>query len=625
MGVMAYSGIEQIERGEFVLTQGIMPSVATLEILPQDPSTIPQDGFLSLAYGSDKPITFYGCRVDKATFQYSQQGLVWRLNILDRRWRWRFAGTGGPVSGWFNQRFGSIQPSPTLAGGPGGYQLGSINPNSILTPQQIAAVLLDAMGEQNYDVRQLPNNSLPEMVWEADYPAQILQDLCDKLGCRICLNLDNTVTIAQTGLGAVLPADDIEQLSQVVDPPELPDSIAVVGGRTRHECQLALCPVGLDVDGTVRDIWNLSYAPTKFLKGAAPSVANVGGWYQICNTDSTMGFGEIAGWEVTGWGGVIPPGTPPNLAALWQIGGLSPAVNPRHLARQTVWRWYRIAMSPLQNQYAGGPALPPVIPGWSGERIKALWQILPIEDVMVRGWYDETQQFRPYPATVNGRYNWWTFGGNLNGTGDGTQDQYGNFGPLYYPVVIPYSIDRERGIVMFEEPMYLTDSNGYHWPADIYLTCTVSPREFVSQAPSRYVLKLSGSGRFQATGSRILRRDELVLNCVGYYDNKNNVIGSFDNSEALNAEAGYAMEAALLEYQTTNPVDATYIGLLPIGCDGAIWQVGWSVGPDGATTHVGRNTEVHRGIPSYRERVLMSSLGRTTQQTRALQDQARKS
>src|SRR6185437_16062245 len=107
----------------------------------------------------------------------------------------------------------------------------------------------------------------------------LLQGLCDQLGCRIVLYLDDTVSIVQTGIGSDLPSDNIERASLVVDPPEIPESILVVGGRTRYQVDLFLTPVGLDVDGTIRDIWDLSYAPVSLLAaGVKPTAANMGGW-----------------------------------------------------------------------------------------------------------------------------------------------------------------------------------------------------------------------------------------------------------------------------------------------------------------------------------------------------------
>ncbi len=45
-----------------------------------------------------------------------------------------------------------------------------------------------------------------------------------------------------------------------------------------------------------------------------------------------------------------------------------------------------------------------------------------------------------------------------------------------------------------------------------------------------------------------------------------------------------------------------YNGILPISCDGAIAQVEWSGGPNGAMTKASINTEFSLVVPSYQQR-----------------------
>lgn len=648
-GLMSWPGVAQIERGSFTFTQGINPSVATIEILPQDPSTIPLDGTLTITFG-DVQLDFPDSRIDVASFDYSPQGLIWRLNIYDRRWKWKFAGAYGPVSGWWNQRFAAIQPAPQdwqL----GYVQLGSVNPDTLQTPQQMAEMLLAAMGEASWDVSALPNNSLPEAVWDNDNPAQLLQDLCESLGSRVVLGLDNMVRIVQHGVGSDLPAGGVEHESDVVDPPEIPDSILVVGGRTRYQVDFLLEAVGLDVDGVVKPIGQLSYAPNP------KDPTTLGGFGSILSLDPEVGFGEIDGWEQLD---ILPENTPPRIAKAYLLGGTSNQVNPRYLARQTVWRWWRIS---VENGSADNSKKPPLIPGWGlplggsppappdppkggkgkrkqaaankkqklppidpneqwGTRLTALWQILPIEDVQVLGWYDNANNFVPYDATAYGRYVYPAWN-TLQIAGATNQDAVNNF-TSNTAVACEYQIDRERGIIMFEEPIYFykVENNTIVQPF-LYLRCTVSVRSFNSSAPERfYLLRDLGGGR--GTGPRVIKREEIVRQIVPEYDAKFNVKSLFTNDEGIVQEANYAIDAALLEYQTKQPQDVTYMGIVPIAVDGTIQQVTWSVGPQGATTRAARDTEVFFHVPSYRERTLMNSLRDMTPAVRGLQAQTRK-
>lgn len=615
-GIMAWPGINQIERGTFALTQGISPSVGVLEILPQDATTIPIDGTLTITFGTIAPITFTDCRIDQASFEYGPDGQVWRLSIWDRRWKWQFAGDDGPISGWYNQRFPAIQPAPQVFQ-PGTVQLGSIDVETQQTPQQLAALLLDALGEEGYDVSQLPNNTLPEVNWDHDNPAQALHDLADRLGCRIVLGLDDIVRVVQTGLGADLPTNGVERESDVLDPPEIPDSIQVVGGKSRFQVDFILEPVGLDVDGTIKPIDELSYAPDD-------------GWGGILDLDRDVGFQEIPGWETED---IIPPLTPPIIARTFQIGQFAQQVNPRFLARQTVFRWYRIQ----DDASADDPKQPPAIPGWDGgtgadkDRIEALWQILPIEDVLVLGWFDNTNQFNPLPAQAYGLY--WAPGYDfIAGVGPVFQDDLGNFSQLT-PSVYDFTIDRERGIVQFDEPMVvLEEENGVYTFGEptLYLRCAVSVRDFDTSSWDRYenerdladVIGLNTGTH--ATGPRVLKREEIVRNVVPQYDANFNVTATFDNGQQNDAEANYAIDAALLEYQVKTPQDVTYMGIVPIACDGAITQVVWTVGPEGATTRAARNTEINYAVPSFRERALLAQLPLQTETVKRLQDQSRR-
>lgn len=672
-GLMEFPGIAQIERGSGTLLQGITPSIFTLEILPQDPTTIPLIGDLAITFLPllQVPIVLYNCRIDKASFEYDQSGLVWRLSILDRRWAFRFAGdgspdyAGGPVSGWFNQRFDSVQPAPTPLDQMGTYQLGSLNPDTIRTPRWLAEQLLLAMGEEGYDILVLPDNidssPLPEVVWDMDLPAVALQDLCERLGCRIVidpLRRGNPVRIVQIGVGIDLPPDYVERSSFVVDPPEIPESIMVVGNRTRYQADLLLIPVGLDVDGTIKPIWKLSYAPIQLLppiQGLVRSGTNynLGGW-GYTNVDPEVGFGDIPGWETIdiNLNGLVFDTLPPNIKAAFQVGALSPQVNPRYLARQTVFRWYRIAIDEGASYYdpTTGTVQTPIdaifpqsIPGWFKPNSKdqlylnALWQILPLEEIQTIGWYDNEGRWRPYDAIVYGTYNSMFWQSLDSDVAQPAWDKFFNFA-LPMPVGCNYSIDRERGIVMFDEPVYTVfqqndPTQPLYWAPNLYLRTTVRPRYFdpkyqvQTQATDRYtrIRDLTNIGGTPGTGPRVIKRDELVKCVVPVLDKKEGIVRTVDNTQMLDREADYIIDAALLDYQVPTPQDVTYMGIIPIGCDGAITQVAWNVGPEGATTRVARNTERHYAIPTYRERLLVGSLARTTDVTRQLQNQQRKS
>lgn len=568
------------------LVQGIRPSIAQLEIIPQ-PASVPIDGTLTFYYG-DTTFSFYNCRVDKASFVYSEQGLLWRFSIMDRRWKWAFAGPGQGglgASGHWNVRYPNIGV------------FGSIDQSTVFTPQQMANDLFRSLGEQTWDASQLPNDSRPEQLWDFDNPAQVLADLVEGLGCRIVLGVDDVPRVVRQGVGADLPPGSVLRVSAVVDPPELPDSLVVAGGKSLYQVALPLEAVGLDVDGTIQPINSLSYMPK-------------GGWNPV---DRTF-FRDVAGWETAG------PQVNPNLQTAASLGW----VNRKMLAQQTVWRWYRVT-----GRDADGSGQMAKIPGCvqlPGQRIQALYQILPLNDHQVQGWYDpaNANAFHPFPAYVYGTYNLWGFPGFLAGMIDpsfpaGTNNSLpGSF------CVADFTVDREFGIVKFSQQMFLQNADGSTGPATLTLLTSVSPTTYTSESAIHYARQRVLPGDQHNTGPRVLKREEIVFLSVPTYDGSGNVTAIVDNQAECDREADYILDAIQQEYQTVVAADQTYAGLIVCQPDGAIAQVTWTVGPQGATTRVSRNTEWHPVVPSYRERRLLQQMAQAPAVVQRLQNQQRK-
>jgi hypothetical protein len=560
-GLCFWPGVGQVLSASFTISHGICPSVCTMEILPQA-AGVAEYGDLVFTFG-DTPIVFTRCKVDRASFHYDQQGLLWQLSIFDRRWKWAF----GQADYSANDRH------------PGIALFGSIDARTEFTPQQIAQALLFQMYEDVYDVSQLPDETRPEVVYDAANPASSLQDLCDSLGCSICIGLDDVVRVVRNGVGAALPDSGLMSLGQILDVPEVPDRIRVVGAKTEYQADFILEAVGKDVDGVIRPINELSYTPAV-------------GWANVLPWDG--GFLEVAGWEVD-------PLIPANLQRAQNLGW----VNPRELARETVFKWYRIQMTSFDRADKG-----PVIPGWSGERISALRQILPINDVQVDGWYDPSGTFHPYPAWVYGYFWDWQY--RAANSPEGSFYHYG------------FSIDRDTGIVRFEDYCVFDNGDGTRSPASLFLRTGVNVKALDSLIADRYVRETATGLPERDTGPRVVRREEILRWVIPDYDAVHAVRGLRTSDEFCDSQADYYTAAALLEYRLETPLDATYMGLVPIQLDGAIRQVTWTVGPQGAETRASRNTEWNPAVPNYRERLLIDQLRRAGPRIQELQDQQRK-
>ena len=215
--------------------------MAHLEVAPQwTPYT--DGGTLAIAFDRVR-LEFPDCRLADAYLRRSQGGYVIGLSIVDRRWKWAF----GAISGRYNLRCADESIDPE---------------NRARRPQELARLLLDGMGETGYDVSLLPNDARPLIEWISAVPAQALADLCDGLGCRVVLGIDNRVRIVRAGLGAFLPEGGRVTEGIGIDPPERPDALAVVCGPTRYQAKWELEAVGLDTDGAIKPIDELSYKPS---------------------------------------------------------------------------------------------------------------------------------------------------------------------------------------------------------------------------------------------------------------------------------------------------------------------------------------------------------------------------
>lgn len=572
-GYITFPGIDQVIEGSFTLSHGITPSVCTLDIQPQA-DFVAAVGELVIVFG-DVELVFPDCRIDQASFRYGPDGLVWGLSIWDRRWRWQF----GDLSGTYNERI------PLGQGG-------SIDAYTLRTPQQLLTLCLLAMGETAFDVSQAPNDSRPEVRWVNEVPARSLAELCDLLDCRVVLGLDNSVRVCRAGVGQDLPSDGVMQDALLFHTPAQPDSITVVCAATRYQADFMLEAVGKDTNGNVVPINQLSYAPKA-------------GWGLTAGTSPEF-FEDLA---------IYAPNL--NLSQQQQQIQRSLHPSPRDLACATVFRWYRVSMQAPDQQ-----GKKPQIPGWGGKpgnRVAALWQILPIEDVMVQGYEDSDGLFHSSPAQV---YGVWTTLHDL-------AYQPAPVGTIYDPDA--FTIDTDRGIVMFDEQVYILAQDQTpppppfawlpksQWPpaaafikqAQLYLRCAVSVRDPDTSAWDRYRRVLASTGVLLGTPTRVLRHEEIRLDVAPVYGPNFAVKGLTTTEQFVARECDYYLAAAAAEYHLDTPQDRVYMGLrADVAPDGAVQQVTWSVGPRGATTRASRNTEWHPVVPPYRERRQLERLAK---------------
>ena len=524
-----WPGVSGVLSCSFTITDGITPSIATLECVPQ--RGLQYSGTFAITYGGTT-IAFPDARVQDVEQVTSDTGATtWKLSIADRRWRWKNSAT---ISGYYNVRRSTV----ALVAG------------TERTPRQLANMLLDAMGERDYDVAALPNDTRPEVTWDAANPAEELARLCESLGCRIVLSVvTNKVRIVKAGEGSRLARAFAMEASIGVDPPDPPGRLHFIGGRTQFQGDFRLQAVGRDVDGTVRPINELSYAPPT-------------GW-RLSDSDH---FNDV------------------------------PDKANRALAQESVWRWYRI--------------LPPFrLPG-IGAAINSRELVLPllgeqIETYVVDGierprepwvwgqFWRGTEAHQddvrsPDPACVNKPKNLYTQGFSV--------DEQTGIVKFNDPV---YRLE--------DDPTQVAGKRIYE--AIIYLRIACNLREdLATRAWMRHEAerKLSTASALRSW-TQIVKRDDVVRRLYRYYVPP---VGLRDNLAEVQRAATHYLDAVEAEYRVTDVGSVSYAGIFRFDLDGAIRQITWSIQEDGrAITRASRNREEPVVSISYAERRFLEKLG----------------
>ena len=522
-GLAYFPGIQQIVGCSLVCSHGINPASIVLTIAPQ-PDFEAAGGTLTIFDGNSS-LEFPGCKVDRHSLERNAAGLIWRLTILDRRWKWAW----GQISGSYN-----------LANDDG-----SFRSDTEMSPQNLAALCLNALGETGYSVGKLPNTARPLVEWNFERPAEALTQLCDELGCRVVLRLDNTVSIEVVGQGNPLPTDGVADNSLTIDPPEQPDQMAVACGRDRFQVDFPLQAVGLNSDNTWVPINQLSYRPA-------------------------------AGWSTVD----VPYFTV-----------VAPQDRPR--AKATVFRCYQIVVPAIVPDY--GP-------------VTSLAQIVPIEQEQVETTSGHQQSGRAGGEQA-GADLWQLLsehrgaGEQLPAPGDqptGLREHAARVQAGLYDRREPGNRDVCR-LRVFQCRRFWS---GPALRFDIYRRNALPARCLLGQrcqhARAVRYTRVRNYGQQFDTPTRYLAHEEIVLTHVPVYGQNYSVQSVTTNADDVNDQCDYYLDAAEQTYQTTYPQTIRYVGLRgDIELDGAIQQIVFEVGPSGCTTTASRNDEQVHKYPSY--------------------------
>lgn len=517
-GFIDYPKIAKPIGGSYTLSHGIGPGTFVIQFAPQT-EKIPEYGDVKIRYGNME-LTFPDCKLVAPLSQFNDAGQIISVSILDRRWRWRY----GHISGRYNIR----------------QQNGDIDETTEKTPQELAKILFNAMGETSANVTALPNESRPEVDWDYDNPAQELAELCESVGCRVVLGTDNSVKICRRGVGQPLPSNGKEiSIDYGIDAGVRPSSLLFVAGPTRYQTRFTLEAVGLTSEGKYLPLDELPYKPE-------------------------------SGWEHA---------LPPLFGSVLEEHGKE----AHQLAQKSVYRTYRIAGTAPTTGFTfnAGPI-----------EEAEFADVLPIEDVLVESTTGPGGAPVPRPAKIVGEF--WKDESLQSAANAGAEDD-----PNAYHK--SFSVRGDEGIVEFSDPV-IRISEDKVYPARLFLECSHPLRFTETRSVYRYTRKKKLPGNQFPTEPLLVLVDEAALTIVQKYDDTNQPTEVKTNEETLEEEAEVILADRMTEFQQPESFQLEYAGFIDITPDGAIQQVGWKFGEQGATTAASINSEWDIETPGYEER-----------------------
>jgi hypothetical protein len=522
---LQYPGLSDVIGWDFTYTVGIRPSVCVVRIAatPDAPQAAPT-GLLrmiqQIAGEQSRVFRFPDCAIERIGFDRDiVNGIMWIYAIRDRRWKWQFS----EISGHYNFRVGGI--------------LEAAQRKSV---RELATLLLHALGEDVMDVSVLPGNLYPEVKWASSNAARELSRLVSDYGCVPLIDpADNTAKVHRIGEPVVnLPSNHLRSFALPVERGAKPTHVKIVGGANIYQSSFDLEAVGLDTDGQIKPIDDLSYKPARgWSREYEDEFENVKGIY----TDSD---------------GILK--------------------DRRALAKLCIYRWYR-----LTGQTGQAGALqwsPDALIEDIANRPSRREDILPLRNTLIDTQADEDGNLRERRPRAYGLFWLKDFDQRFNAAAAQERDW-------------PYglALDVARGIVKFSEPCFIATSTSVDGttrvpasrkPAAMKVVVSYSVQK--NRQPLQYEKYESITESPLEFLTDVLHRPELVVR----YN------GATNNLAEVEALAEIEISVAKARHEDRNAVIAEYGNLIQIGVSGYVRQVSWRSGNGRpTTTTVSGNTQ----------------------------------
>ena len=477
-------------------TVGVRPDRAILRCQPQSGSP-DCTGSATLQFSfNGVGMSWTNALCDSGTIVLSTHGHIQVIEILDRRWSWSKA--------YYTKAFNVRNPD------------GSIVDSSKKSTSAIAAELFGELGV-SADVSAVATNDYPELVLDHHRVDDALSDLLTNRGYVISLMGDDSVKVYRRGTGVTLPRNyDTRSENISVNPPQVPYVLKVVGSRTLVQSKLKFLPVGVDVDGTIKQVANLSYAP--------------GSWVGA----DMENFNFIADKKA------------------------------KDLAKATVGKWFQVASQAdgsLSIQ-AGG-----VVNYSPGEiSVSSATQYLPLKAELIDSSTNPLGLVNGNRSTVEGTF----YQGNQNPPIAANSDDFSKQDKL------GYTFNEELGIIKFDElALKKTPGpvDGTFTFADVYMTCSYSVHYSSTLVKDRF----ERSRNLGGIGTDVMKVNEFERHIVVTYpDGSGTPSGGTDNKSDLNIAADITLDDAVRMYSTSVGVVLKWRGIYNFSTDGNTLQLRWN-------------------------------------------------
>ena len=498
---------------DFTVTPGVGPSscVVTFQTEAIEKLENPVHD-LVFSQGGQERFRIRDCHLVRTTSQSSSSKLV-KCTILDWRWRWQYAY----IDGVFN-----------VPNGEGKWKFEK-------TPRELATLLLEAMGEEKFDVSQLPDDTRPYFNWQSSRADAALLSLCGSLGCYPVPNFaKDRVEIHKIGSGEIPDIQSgIVQQSRSIGARPLPGSIRVVGGPSLFQTRLKLEAMGIDTDGKLKKVEDLSF------------IKKLGDKWKRQKPGRFIGIRKSETYKQDG-----------------------KELKVRDLASNNIYRLYRVS-----GQASFGDAEEDALIGDADAGADAKWSpkalleteykpeklddILPLRATKVSTHEDDKGELVENDATIHGLFS------------DRDLDDYEVVDGTQYPAGL-FTVDGGKGLVKFSRPIYLRDPDTREYkPAEIRLDTSYPVNKdgvFVRWEEFRNNSEKSAFGDFRHPVPDLFTKVSEVED------------DEVDNREEVGEQSRKYITELVRRFESKQGREFVVTRILPVQLNGVVRQVTWAGG-----------------------------------------------